>query len=177
MSHKAFVFDYDAFIKELADILKNALATKKSYELIIFIENNLSHLKHPDEGRTLDFYWNEIIEIGDVDEYADIAITKYYNPDDDIGINYDWMLLDDLLLQALNVDISPLLGTIFGSSENYFNLGKQGSYFQSPDKVKENLELLNSFSSEILHNLPNIANLKKMLLDALVSQKGLYITF
>ncbi|BAY82811.1 hypothetical protein NIES267_22950 [Calothrix parasitica NIES-267] len=177
IEHKAFIFNYDAFIKELADILENALAKNESCELLIFIENNLSYLKHPDEGRTLDFSWKEIIETGDVDEYADIAMTKYYNPDDDIGMGYDWMQLDDLLLQELNIEISPLLGTVFSSSEHYFNPGKQGSYFQSPEKVRQNFELLNSLSNEKLHKSSDIDILKNMLLDALVLQKGLYITF
>ncbi len=177
MEHKAFIFDYDAFVKELAEILENAIAKNESNQLIAFIENNLLYLKHPDEGKYLDSSWKEFLEVGDVNEYGDFAITKYYNPDDDIGMSYDWMQLDDLLLQELNVDISPLLGTIFASSENYFNPGKQGSYFQSPEKVKQNVELLNSLSNEKLHNLPDLATLKKMLLDALVSKKGLYITF
>ncbi len=177
IEHKAFIFDYNAFVNELAEILENAIANNESHPLIAFIENNLSYLKHPDEGEPLNSSWKKMIEIGDVNEYGDFAITKYYNPDNDIGMSYNWMQLDDLLLQELNLEISPLLGTIFGSSENYFNPGKQGSYFQSPEKVKENLELLNSLPNEKLHNLPDIATLKKMLLDALVLQKGLYITF
>jgi len=177
MEHKAFIFDYDAFVKELADILENAILKNESHQLIAFIENNLPYLKHPDEGKSLDYSWKEFIETGDVNEYGDFAITKYYNPDDDIGLGYNWMQLDDLLLQELNIDTSPLLGTIFGSSENYFDPGKQGSYFQSSEIVQENLELLNSLSNHKLHNLPDIANLRKILLDALVSQKGLYITF
>lgn len=40
MEHKAFVFDYDTFLQELADILVNALVINQSNELIIFIENN-----------------------------------------------------------------------------------------------------------------------------------------
>ena len=50
MRHKAFIFDYDAFIQELADILENALAINQGNEFITFIENNLSSLKDPDEG-------------------------------------------------------------------------------------------------------------------------------
>ena len=177
LDHKAFIFDYDAFIKELADILENALVKNKIHELIAFIENNLSYLKHPDEGEYLDYSWKEIIETEDTSEYGDIAITKYYNPDDNIGLSYKWMQLDDLLLQELNLEISPLLGTVFGSSEVYFNPGKQGSYFQSPEKVRENFELINSLSNEKLHKLSDIDILKNMFLDALVLRKGLYITF
>ena len=67
--------------------------------------------------------------------------------------------------------------SVFGSSEVYFNPGKQGSYFQSPEKVRENFELINSLSNEKLHKLSDIDILKNMFLDALVLRKGLYITF
>ena len=177
MDYKAFIFDYNAFVEELADILENALVTNENHKLIAFIEKNLSYLKDPDEGEPLDYSWKEMIEIGDISEYGDFAITKYYNPKCDIGIGYDWERLDDLLLKELNVDISPLLGTPFGSSGNYFDPGKQGSYFQSLEKVKNNLELLDSLSKQKLDNLPGIAILNKMLSDASVLEKGLYITF
>ena len=157
IEHKAFIFDYDTFAKELAEILENAIANDECHQLIAFIENNLPYLKHPDEGEPLNYCWKKVIEIGDVNEYGDFAITKYYNPDDDIGLGYNWMQLDDLLLQELNIDTSPLLGRILGSSENYFDPGKQGSYFQSPKIVQENLELLNSLSNKKLCNLPDIA--------------------
>ncbi|MBV6621412.1 MAG: hypothetical protein KI793_00395 [Rivularia sp. (in: Bacteria)] len=177
MEHKAFIFDYDTFVKELADILIDAIETNENHQLIAFIENNLPYLKNSEEGESLDTSWKELIEVGDASEYGDFAITKYYNPADDIGLGYDWMQLDDLLLQELNVDVSPLLGTVFGSSENYFNPGKQGSYFQSLGRVKENFELLNSLSKDKLQSLDNVALLIKMLSDALASKKGLYITF
>ena len=99
IEHKAFIFDYNAFVKELAEILENAITHNESHQFIAFIENNLSYLKHPDEGEPLNYSWKQTIEIGDVNEYGDIAITKYYNPDNDIGMSYNWMQLDDLLLQ------------------------------------------------------------------------------
>ena len=99
LDHKAFIFDYDAFIKELADILENALVKNKIHELIAFIENNLSYLKHPDEGEYLDYSWKEIIETEDTSEYGDIAITKYYNPDDNIGLSCIFLKnLDNLFI-------------------------------------------------------------------------------
>jgi hypothetical protein len=177
MEHQAFIFDYNAFVNELAGILKNAIATNENHELIAFIEKNLPNLKDPYEGEPLDSYWKEMIEIGDISEYGDFAITKYYNPECDIGIGYNWEQLNDVLLQELNVDISPLLGTPFGASENYFDPGKQGSYFQSPEQVQKNLGLLGLLSQEKLDTLPNIDILKKMFSDTLVSKKGLYITF
>ncbi|MEH1794600.1 hypothetical protein [Nostoc sp.] len=177
IEHKAFVFDCDGFNNELSDVLKNAILTHKSDNLIAFIERNLSCLKDPYEGETLDFSWKELIEAGDINEYGDFAITKYYDPKSDIGIGYGWEKINDALLQELNLDISPLLGRPFGSAENYFDPGKLGSYFQSLEQVKENFKLLDSLSEEQLKTLPNIAIVEKMLSDALALEKGLYITF
>lgn len=71
MEHKAFVFDYDTFLQELADILVNALVINQSNDLITFIENNFSYLKYPDEGEPLDSFWKETIETNDISQYAD----------------------------------------------------------------------------------------------------------
>lgn len=185
MEHKAFIFDYDSFIKELAGILEDALLNSEPRNLITFIENNLQNLKHPDEGEPLDSSWREILETElitqnittDISHYGDFAITKYYNPGNNIGIGYDWARLDDELVTELNVNISPLLGIEFGPENNYFDPGKMGSYFQSSDLVKRNLDLLNSLPLNMQENLPTIPILKKMLSDALALKQGLYITF
>ena len=177
MEHQAFIFDYDDFNNELSEVLSNAIRTNEIGELIAFIARNLSYLKDPYEGEPLDLYWQELIEHNDIDEYGDFAITKYYNPQSNIGLGYGWEKINDLLLEELNVAISPLLGTPFGSAENYFDPGKLGSYFQSPEQVKQNLRLLDSLSQEQLKTLPNIALLKTMLSEALALNKGLYITF
>lgn len=70
IDYKAFIFDYNAFVKELADILENALVTNENHILIAFIEDNLPYLKDPDEGEPLDSSWKEMIEIGDISEYG-----------------------------------------------------------------------------------------------------------
>ncbi|WP_445627159.1 hypothetical protein [Nostoc sp. DSM 114167] len=177
MEHKAFVFDYDAFIQELAEILENALVINQRNELITFIENNFSYLKNPDEGEPLDYSWKEMLDTEDISQYGDFAITKYYNPQCDIGLGYDWLPLYDMLLNELDKDTSPLLGKNFGIPGNYFNPGQIGSYFQSLEQVKNNFELLNWLLNEKKEHLPNLALLIKMLSNALESKKGLYITF
>jgi hypothetical protein len=44
MEHKAFVFEWSAFVRELADILEKAIFCQQSHELIVFINNNLQYL-------------------------------------------------------------------------------------------------------------------------------------
>lgn len=177
MNHQAFVFDYNAFIKELSNVLENALRTNESHELIEFIEKNISSLKDPIEGDTLDLHWRKTIDTEDISQYGDLAITKYYEPKRNIGMGYEWMLLSDLLLEKFTRDDSLLLGMPFGPSENYFNPGLMGSYFQSPEQVQWNAEILKTFSKEQLELFPQLVLLKRMFLQALALKKGLYITF
>jgi hypothetical protein len=175
--HKAFVFDYITFIQELANILEMAIFSQNSRELIFFIENNLQYLKDPDSGEFLDLEWQEMIETKDVNECGDFALTKYYDPHQNVGLGYNWELLYDALQNELKTEISPLLGLPFGYDNNYFDPGKIGSYFQFPEQVKENLERINSLSPYKKQNFPNIVVLEEMLSTALALEKGLYITF
>lgn len=177
IEHKAFIFDYNAFVDELADILKDALINNENEKLINFIEDNLLNLKHPDEGDPLDCDWQKTIEIEDASQYGDLAITKYYNPNWNIGIGYNWQELDDAIFSKLDLNISPLLGIRLGTTEKYFDPGKLGSYFQSPDLVRINLELLNSLSIEKQEYLESICLLQEMFSIALTLIKGIYITF
>ncbi|MEH1942426.1 MAG: hypothetical protein V7L01_19730 [Nostoc sp.] len=118
-----------------------------------------------------------MIETEDINQYGDFAITKYYNPQCNIGLGYNWMPLYDILPNELDKDVSPLLGKFFGIPGNYFNPGKMGSYFQSLEQVKNNFELLNFLLNENKEHLPNLALLMKMLSNALDLKKGLNITF
>ncbi|NES98279.1 MAG: hypothetical protein F6K32_24455 [Desertifilum sp. SIO1I2] len=177
MNHQAFVFDHNAFIKELSNILEKALRTNESHELIDFIDKNILSLKDPIEGEALDFDWRKIIHTADISQYGDLALTKYYDPKRNIGVGYDWMLLSDFILEKFTIDDSLLLGMPFGLSENHFNPGLMGSYFQSPEQVQWNAEIIKTLSKEQLELLPQIVLLKRMFLKALALKKGLYITF
>ncbi|MFN6463866.1 MAG: hypothetical protein RMZ41_018925 [Nostoc sp. DedVER02] len=70
-----------------------------------------------------------------------------------------------------------MLGKVFGIPGNYFDPGKMGAYFQSPEQVKNNLELLNLLLNDKKEHLPSLVLLIRMLSNALDLQKGLYITF
>jgi hypothetical protein len=176
MEHKAFVFDYQSFIKELAKILDEALKTGENEALVGFIEENAALLKDPYEGKPLDASWRELIEIEDVNQYGDFALTKFYNPQEDIGLGYDWVALQELLeIEGLKQDI--VLGEVFGSEENCFDPGKQGAYFQSSEQVSRNLQVIKN----LIKRKPKVASELSQLLDMLQQasevQKGLYITF
>jgi hypothetical protein len=85
MEHKAFVFDFRSFESELRPILEKALNDNESSELLRFIEANRAALKDPYEGEPLGEDWFEAAEGNDL-RWGDFALTKYYEPTDDVGL-------------------------------------------------------------------------------------------
>jgi hypothetical protein len=174
--HKAFVFDYLNFEAELKDILEDALVNGDTSYLKQYITENFVYLKDPYEGDRLNDDWESMLEVRDPHQYGDFALTKFYDPLDDIGLGYDWGAIQDLLSSKPECKVI-ILGLRIGSDNNYFDPGKLGSYFQSPVEVKRNLELL----EDLIDQDPNLASFLdgtlQMLRYAGQADKGLYITF
>jgi hypothetical protein len=153
MEHKAYIFNYNAFMSELSGTLMDALSAGQTDSLVKFIEENLDSLTDPYEGDPLDESWRELVEMGspldqlfrdpaktaDAHDYGDFALTKFYDAADDIGLAYDWQEIETLLDSELGHGDYIVLGTPFGPPDELFDPGKMGSYFQSPAKVKEHL--------------------------------------
>ena len=172
MDHKAFVFDDGAFRSELRRLLEQALQHGEVAPLRAFIEAHRGELSDPYEGAPLDRDWESQIEVKDVHQYGDFALTKYYAPSDDIGLGADWQALGEVLASH-GLAERILLGTSLGS----FDPGKQGSYFQSPATVRENLRCV----EELVVTKPALAGqlaaLRSMFDAAARRAMGLYITF
>lgn len=177
MEHKAFIFDYRLFELELKEILQIALSRNEIKDLDYFISVNLTYLKAPDEGEYLSRDWRERLEIyRDPHNYGDLALTKFYNSAEDIGLGCDWMLIDDMLAGESKCCLA-LLGSSIGTNDNYFDPGKMGSYFQSLSMVNENKEKIARF----IHGDNRLNEYSKSILNmfdlAIESNQGLYITF
>lgn len=103
MEHKSFLFNTSAFTKELSEIILTAGDTENETLLISFINENLDNLKSPYSGEKLTKEWHEELETEDIQELADFALTKYYNPDQELGLSFVWEslleLFDDLDLK------------------------------------------------------------------------------
>src|SRR5258708_4091873 len=97
MEHHAFVFDHDAFDAELLPVLKYVLPLENVEPLVQFINTNLIHLSTPLEGTLLDDSWRESLPVHDVSGYGALALTRYYNPLDDVGLRLEWDSLCDVL--------------------------------------------------------------------------------
>ena len=183
MEHKAFILDYNAFIEELSDSLKKALLTGDLEFIIDFINMNINSLKDPYEGQPLDYSWETMIELKDTHQYGDFALTKFYSPAQSIGLGYEWQDIQNVLSSELDgTSLYMIIGQPFGSENHYFDPGKMGSYFQSPDRVKNNLQILDDLLKLKLKKPDEllISKLRKfmaMFQQAVASEKGLYITF
>jgi hypothetical protein len=114
INHKAYIFDYDRFQIELMELLEKSLNSDDFTNLIIFIEQNLSYLKDPYEGQPLDAFWEAKIAIKDAHNYGELAITKFYDPQNCIGLSYKWAEIDDLLCFEFGERSLITLGKLLG---------------------------------------------------------------
>src|SRR5260221_9040117 len=152
MEHHAFVFDYDAFDAELLPVLKYVLSLENVESLIQFIDIHLTHLSMPLDGTPLDLSWRDSLAEQDVNGCGALALTRYYNPLDDVGLLFEWDDLWDFLDQYGLSEImlgTPLSRRLVG----FYPMGEY-SYVQSPEEVTENLKRL----EELYKDNPEIDN-------------------
>lgn len=176
MEHKAFVFDYDAFINELSNTLETALISNNTENLVSFIEQNLDLLKDPYEGEPLDNNWQSMLEIDDPHQCGDLAITKFYHHQNEVGLGYSWENIQNILKQEFGIP-GIILGVPFGANNNYFDPGKMGAYFQSPTLVKDNLSAIKDLLEQKPKYFSDLEGVIKMLQKAVAKNQGLYVTF
>ncbi len=167
-SHKAYEFDWEAFRAELAPVLNRCLADSQAQPLIDFVNRHRESVSDPYEGEPLDADWEDRLEIADVQELADYALTRYYDPTSDCGLAEAWMDLE----ATLDGDSRrALFGEAFGPPGHPFDPGKMGSYFQSPDAVKESAIVLQR------QGTAGLRGYLRLLEAASRANKGVYVTF
>jgi hypothetical protein len=179
MSHKAYAFDWLRFERnELSRVLWHALETSNPAALRSYITAHVDELKDPYEGEPLDLAWEEKLENRDVHEYGDYALTRFYDPAEDWGsIAAQWRAIDGRL--STDADRSALLGTPFGPPGNYFDPGRQGSYFQTPEEIAESLSRVRQFSTADLEEYQeeSLKRFEQLLKQCAADHRGLYVTF
>ena len=92
MSHKAYSLDYHLFDPQFHQ------------KLIEFMKTNINAIEDPDEGLPFERSWQTTMEIDDIQDYADIALTKFYNPAEDISLNYEWLRVVKIVNEELSLD-------------------------------------------------------------------------
>lgn len=174
--HKSFVFDYEQFELYIKRKLEISLETNETQYLEDFIMNNLDYLRDPYKGEFLPSGWMEMLENKDVHEYGDFALTKFYDPSEDIGLGYRWTEIQNILTNEIKSSL-PILGFPIGKSNNYFDPGKIGSYFQDFNLVIENREVI----SNLVRQKPEYSDILEpvivMFSHTTTFRKGLYISF
>jgi len=84
MEHKAYLFDWGAFERELRAILEEALRSGDRTAVVRFITKHVAVLMDPYESEALGPDWERMLESQDVHQCGDIALTKYYDPAADL---------------------------------------------------------------------------------------------
>ncbi len=167
MDHRAFVLDHRGFTAELRPTLEVALSSEDPAPLRAFILANLPHITDPNEGAPLPGDWEQKLENGDVHEYGDYALTKFYDVVDDIGLGDLWAQLDE----ALDAQHRPLLlGSAIGGAAP-FDPGRMGAYFQSPKDVARAFDLLAALRPQT--DAPS----KALAMLNSAREAGLYVSF
>jgi hypothetical protein len=113
-----------------------------------------------------------------VQAYADFALTKYYDPRDDLGLGADWQEANDALEQA-GVSGQLLLGTALSTPDGAlcFDPGRQGAYFQSEADVRHHLAQLAALEAREPRPSGRLRVARDMLQGAAAAARGLYVTF
>jgi hypothetical protein len=178
IEHKAYSFDFDEFSKELKPILEASIKSGDIDQLRAFIISNKPYLSDPYEGEPLGDDWEDMVEERDAHQYGDFALTKYYSPDSDQGLGYDWEKVQDILSGSMELHISPLLGRPLGEPGEYFDPGKMGSYFQDNSQVESSIRVLEKlkdcFSGELRGAIGEFHEFLENVSD---EGKGIYVTF
>lgn len=144
--HKAFLFRYDDFEKELAETLYDSLQSREVGQLRNFI--NLYRASLTDEATEdlLAENWEE--EYGrqpDVQQYADLALTKYYDLTDSLGLGEGFDALSEYLLivPSLAGRAGGLIcGMLFGPKGHRLDPGRMGTGLLSPAEAAGFAKLL-----------------------------------
>lgn len=162
--HKAFEFNWQAFSDEMLPWLSDALAADDCERLSAFLDANASACRNPYDGEPLSLDWRAMLEVGDVQELADFALTKYYDPTDDHGLSDAWMELDE----ALPADMRAAL---LGQAIAGFDPGRQGSYFLAPADAMKSGDLLQNAQ------VPCLREFASFVTQAARTGHGVYVTF
>jgi hypothetical protein len=175
LDHKAYMFDYDGFAANLRPIVEHSLRAASTVQLVAFIESNLSSLRSPDTWLPLTTDWKNEIDVEDVQQCGDIALTTY-RANKSIGLSYEWEeLFNALATEYKDLATSPILGEILQAAGVSFDTGRLGTYFQSRQAVIANLNLVREAGKVWGEDLLRPAIL--MLQEAVDAEKGLFVTF
>jgi len=105
-----------------------------------------------------------------------LALTRFYDPMEDYGLVHDYLDLSEHLPEA---DLTALLGTPFGPPGAYFDPGRLGSYFQTPQEVVKSLARVQRIDLWYIDEdrRESWPRFKMLLEECAKAGSGLYVTF
>lgn len=149
IEHKAWLLDYQAFREELAPILFHALESDEVERLKEFVDQHYASLTDPWTWEQLPENWEEVMRQRgsqlNVLTLGDIALTKYRDVTDNIGLGYGLDALEAYVrsVPALKQKAGALIGGYwFGPRGKRFDPGVMGTGFISLEQAREHLALL-----------------------------------
>jgi len=149
IEHKAWLLNYELFSDELADILFHALDFGETQILEGFIDQYHGSMTDLWTWKPLRQDWQEVLRkrLGTLDvlSLGDIALTRYYDPTDDVGLSYGFDALGKYLNSVADLrHIADALigGYWFGPKGKRFDPGGMGTGFVSLEQAREHLALL-----------------------------------
>ncbi len=179
--HKAHAFSWSHFEAELAPILAQSLVADDRAPLLAFVAANESRCRDLTYGEPLVKGWRDALTAGDVQEAADIAITAYYDLNDDFGLGDAWSELERSVPPTVR---AALLGAPFGPASRPFDPGLMGSYFQSELEARRSLSVLQRYCNPVLAALAfrrsgpdELREFSHGFRRAVHSGLGIYVTF
>ncbi len=129
ISHKAYLFDYSSFERELSHTLYRALDENNFRGLVEFINADISRFTDPADEQPLNPGWVGERELN-VQWCADIALSAYHDWTDIHGLGHGYDALDAYLriVPAIGKDADLFLGgSLFGPPGKRLDPGCMGT--------------------------------------------------
>jgi hypothetical protein len=176
MTYHGFLFDYNAFERELKPLLEKALKSGKTAALEKFIDKHHASLTSVMTGEKLTASWREEFEEATATEYGEVALSKYFDEEEDNLVMGKWHRFV-AAFEKVGGEEGIALGETIGPADKPFDPTSQGCYFQSPKQVEENLKALGLWH-EVEGPLPKeLKELREMFQTIHKEGKGLYVKF
>ena len=175
MEHRAYIFDYCAFDRELRAVLVHALEAGDWSDVHRFVDTHRSSLANPYDGQPLEQDWRTAVASARPEVSGAVALTKYYDPVANIGLHAEWRDVFDALEQAAAGGGSIMLGDPIVGGGRVFDPGLLGTYLQEPLRIRTNLVALDRLAREHESLVPIVPPLAEMLVAAV--DRGLYVRF
>ena len=174
MLHKAYALAWDAFEEDLFALLERGLRCGETTELVAFIDKHRAVLTDLATARPLGAGWRAKVDLADVQQLGDQALTRYYNLREERGLCHAWLGTEGALPPPVQ---AALLGDPIGG-KTLFDPGKMGSYFRSAEQVQESLVVLREAEPlPVGEYRTDFDRFLKLLEECSERGCGVYITF